>query len=252
MITSKDDPDYGGSSSSGKSTLSGGQIAGIVIGAILGALLIAAAIAVFLLRKRRKWIGTGFAVAATKNRTEPAGTALKGPVFNDPPRHGSTPSSSVPFSADDIDGSRSRSTAEEARPASATISDSAAAAAGSNVELDGQDTAVRPTTELDGYQFQQKPLPAVAESPRGLFELSGTAVGGSGLKREVSPPRPPSTVGSLPSRDGDREGENHSPPSPMTSTFDGTWGRDRGSRVERDSMLVSPDHPTYRNGDRPF
>ncbi|KAK0644109.1 aspartic peptidase domain-containing protein [Cercophora newfieldiana] len=236
-ITSKDSPDSVGGSSSSKKKLSGGTIAGIVVGAVLGALLLAAAIAIFILRKRRKWIGTGFAVAARKSRED--SPVFKAPVFNDTPNRGSTPGSSVPFSADEISGSRSRSTAEYARPASAAVSDSAAAAAGSTVELDGRDTAVRPNTELDGHQVPQEPLPAVAENPKGIFELPGSKVEGT----------PPSAVGSSPSR-GEREGANHSPPSPLTSTFDGNWGGARESRA--DSSLVSPDHPTYRSGDRPF
>ncbi|KAK0617563.1 aspartic peptidase domain-containing protein [Immersiella caudata] len=247
-ITSKDSPNVGGGSSSSGSKLSGGTIAGIVIGSVLGGLLLIAAIAVFILRKRRKWIGTGFAVAAKKSEPAADESALKGPVFNDHSRHGSTPSS-VPFSADDISGSRSRSTAEYARPASAAASDSAAAAAGTTVELDGDGTAVRPNTELDGHEIQT--LPPVAENPKGVFELPGTevagaAVGSAAQRKGQDDARPPSAVGSLQSRDGSREGQNHSPPSPLTSTFDGNWGLERNSRA--DSLLVSPDHPTWRDG----
>jgi hypothetical protein len=243
-ITSKDSPNAGGGSSPSDPKLSGGTIAGIVVGSVLGGLLLIAAITVLILRKRRKWIGTGFAVAAKKS--EPDESVFKGPVFNDIP-YRSTPEGSVPFSADDISGSRSRSTPEYARSASAAASDSAAAAAGTTVELDGDGTAVRPNTELDGYEIHQQTLPPVAENPKGVFELPGTpvsgAVAGSNAQR--------SEVGSLQSRD-EREGQNHSPPSPMTSTLDGSgnWGIDRNSRV--DSSLVSPDHPTYRSGDRPF
>jgi len=243
-ITSKDSPDAaGGSSSSDKPKMSGGTIAGIVIGAILGVLLIATAIAVFILRKRRKWIGTGFAVASKK--PVPDESVLKGPVFNDNSRHGSTPGSSVPFSADDI--SANRSTAECPRSESAAISESAAAAAGSTVELDGHDTAVRPNTELDGHEIQ--PLPSVAESPGGLYELPGTAVASHSARGGNPHRKSPSTIASLQSRD-EREGANHSPPSPLTSTFDGTWEAERKSRG--DSLLVSPDHVNFRSGDRPF
>lgn len=234
-ITSKDSPDSMGGSSSSRKKLSAGTIAGIVVGSVLGGLLLAAAIAVFLLRKRRKWIGTGFAVAARKSRDD--SPVFKAPVFNDVSNRGSTPGSSVPFSADEVSGSRSRSMAEYARPASAAVSDSAAAAAGSTVELDGQDTAVRPNTEIDGHEINQEPLPAVAENPKGVFELPGSKV----------EERPPSAVGSLPD---EREVADHSPPSPLTSTFDGTWGGTRDSRA--DSLLVSPEHSTYRPGDRPF
>ncbi|KAK3360750.1 hypothetical protein B0T25DRAFT_448271 [Lasiosphaeria hispida] len=245
-ITSKDSPNSGGGSSSpSKSKISGGTLAGIIVGAILGALFLAAAIAVFILRKRRKWISTGFAVAS--KRPEPDESVFKDRVFNDDPRQGSTPDSSVPFSADDI--SASRSTTEFARPASGAISESAAAAAGSTVELDGRDTAVRPNTEIDGHEVQQKPLTPVAESPGGVFELPGSDAAGYGGRGRDLEPRPPSTVGSLPSRD-DREGANHSPPSPLTSTFDGNWGVERNSKAN--SELVSPNHPNYRDGDRPF
>ncbi|KAK4443484.1 aspartic peptidase domain-containing protein [Podospora aff. communis PSN243] len=275
-ITSTNDPNATfGSPSSPSKKLSGGQLAGIIVGSVLGGLLLIAAIAIFLLRKRRKWIGTGFAVAAKKNSSDAArasgGTGgddpvmgMKGPIFNGVDysgRHvsGSTPDSSVPFSADDVSGhgSRARSTAEYvragggSRPASAAASDSAAAAAaaGQTVELDGDDTAVRPGAELDGNEVHV--LPSVAENPKGVFELPGTAVAGavghSGHGAQKGEVRPPSAQSV---RLGEREKENHSPPSPMTSTFDGTgnWGLDRNSRA--DSSLVSPDHPTYR--DRPF
>ncbi|KAK1752899.1 acid protease [Echria macrotheca] len=224
-ITSTD-PNSPGGSGSGKSSLSGGTIAGIVIGAVLGALLLAAIIALFILRKRRKWIGKGYAVAAKP--IEPDESVLKGPVFNSPSYRNSTPSS-APFSADDISGSRSRSTGENTRAGSAAGMGAVAGispGAREGVELDGAETAVRPNTELDGHEVHG-PLPPVAENPSGVFELPGTAV------EDV--PRAPSTVASLASRDDG----HHSPPSPITSTA----GRDSG--WVRDSGIVSPNTPRH-------
>ncbi|KAK4151233.1 acid protease [Chaetomidium leptoderma] len=228
-ITSKDSDSAssgdGTSSSSGDSGLSGGAIAGIVVGCVAGAILVVAVIAVITLRKRRKWIGTGFAVAA---RHPPADeSVLKGPVFNSPSTRaasGSTPDSSVPFSAADI--SANRSTTEYARPASDRVGESAANS--STTELDASGTQVKPDIELDGNEIHG-PLPPVAEnSGAGPYELPGSAVvvgGGGGRNAELD--RGPSPASSSPSGDAGERG-NESPPSPLTSTLDRNpvFGRD--------------------------
>lgn len=246
-ITSKDSPHPDPSSSSKGSKLGGGAIAGIVIGSILVAALIAAAMAFFILRKRRKWIGKGFAVA--RKDPEPDESILKGPVFNSPSfRRESTPgggSSSVPYSAADISATRTNesgvSTVDHSRSGSGTSPHGAAAAvantgSGGAAELDGRDTLIKPKTELDGNEIQ-KPLPPVAENPVGVFELPGS----SSLS-----PGPGPAAGQRQSVAGSR-----STPSPMTSTADR-----RGSGWQRKSManseLVSPDTPTHPHGERPF
>lgn len=229
-ITSRDsDSDSGngdGSSSSGSSGLSGGAIAGIVVACVVAVALIAA---VIVLRKRRKWMGAGFAVSAKD--PPPDESVLKGPVFNSPStRLGSTPDSSVPFSAADVSGSGSgsRSTAEYARPASSTAGGSVTNS--STPELDGRDTAIKPDIVRDGNEIRG-PLPPVAESPGGLYELPGSNVvaeGSHGGKAEMD--RAPSPVGSS-AHGSARGGWNHSPPSPVTSTLD------RNPVFGRDSMV---------------
>ncbi|KAK3308513.1 uncharacterized protein B0T15DRAFT_391214 [Chaetomium strumarium] len=222
------DPGDGFSSGSG---LSAGAIAGIVVGAVVVVLIVAA---IIILRYRRKWLGAGFAAAAKRDPPSPDEAVLKGPVFNSPSaRHDSTQDSSVPFSAADVSATRSRSTAEYARPASSGLRDSSTANS-STPELDGRDTLVRPDTELDGNEIKG-PLPRVAENPGGLHELPGSepVVNGRNgnrsseaeVNRTSSPaPLSPSSL----SAEG-RQGWKHSPPSPMTATTDrnpAAWGRD--------------------------
>ena len=247
-ITSKDSGSPSpsdGSSSSADPGLGGGAIAGIVVGCIVAAILVASAIAFIILRRRRKRMSAGFAVAA--RAPEPDEAVLKGPVFNSPSRHGSTPDSSVPFSAADISASRSRSTAEYIRSGSGTIDESPTGGA-STVELDGRDTLIRPDTELDGHEIQQKqPLPPVAENPASVYELPGSGVVANNSKTVDG--GTPSTARSSPSREG-RAGGSDSPPSPLTSTVSRSWGLPRHSVA--DSELVSPDTPIRRNGGGPF
>ncbi|KAK4187901.1 aspartic peptidase domain-containing protein [Podospora australis] len=276
-ITSKDDPDGNGIDSddaipTGGSGLSTGAIAGIVVGAVVGVALIVAAVTLCILRKRRKWISAGFASAPKKPELDEG--VLKGPVFNSPlfnssSRFGSTstPGNSAPYSAADISGAgstpsngghHSRSSSGAVPIAAVPIgADEASALAGaSTVELDGQDTLVRPDTELDGKEVA-KPLPSVAEDSDGVFELPGTAagadsgsrgVGFGGRKPANKVNSSPSSVDSQPSTD--RERESHSPPSPMTSTVGPNWRPGRVSMVE--SELVSPSSPVHRHSGRPF
>lgn len=281
-ITSKDDPDGSGSDHPdgavprGKSGLSTGAIAGIVVGAVVAVALIAGAIALCILRKRRKWIGAGFASAA-KGPGLTDESVLKGPVFNSPEfstpsRYGSTSTpggSSVPYSAADISGARSTpSTGGHSRSSLGAVplgaAEASALAGASTVELDGRDTLVRPNTELDGKQVQ-KPLAPVAEDPDGVFELPGTAagadsgskgVGATGRKPKaesdlVDHSRTPSATGSLPSADeSEAEERRDSPPSPMTSTVGPNWRPGRVSMAESD--LASPSSPVHRHLSRPF
>ena len=189
--------------------------------------------------------------------------------------NGGRASSSVPFSADDVSASRSRPTTadpEHSRSGSTTAAASAGAvvvgATGETlnndgtVELDGNETAVRPGTELDGTVIQGPTLAPVVENPSGVFELPGSAVSGAGAAHEEERGRGggggrnvPSTVGSLVSRDGG----DHSPPSPLTSTLDrnSTFAvlpppTHRDSMMSNGGEVVSPDTPANRHGDRPF
>ncbi|KAK4249860.1 aspartic peptidase domain-containing protein [Corynascus novoguineensis] len=231
--------DSGDPRTSSSSGLSSGAIAGIVVGSVIGTLLVGAILAVTILRKRRKWLGAGCAAAANKDLPPPDDSVLEGPVFNSSSsaRHGSTPDSSVPYSAADISaataGSRSSTTAAaacDARPASSAVGDV--------VGLDGRDTLVRPDTELDGNDtiVRGPSLPSVAENPTGVYELPGSDVVTDGNldrrsdaeldKRPCSSP----LVGSSRPRDA-REQWKHSPPSPLTSTTD------RNQAFGRDSLV---------------
>ncbi|KAK4199485.1 aspartic peptidase domain-containing protein [Triangularia verruculosa] len=261
-ITSPDDPNADldpSSSSSSSSGFGGGAIAGIVVGAILGVALIAGAIALCFLRKRRKWIGSTYAGAAKE--PEPDESVLKGPVFNSPSfRHASEStqngSSSVPFSAADVSGARSTpTTADHSQTGSGPspalamgVSPNDTGTSGGTVELDGDGTAVKPHTELDGKEVQ-KPLPSVAENPSGVFELPGVKAGADSGSKAMEPQhhhRAPSTVGSLPSADDGRDRT----PSPLTSVVGPNWRPGRVSIVEPDP--VSPDTPVRRHSERPF
>ncbi|KAK3986840.1 aspartic peptidase domain-containing protein [Cladorrhinum sp. PSN332] len=255
-ITSKDSPDSHLSPSDPSSGgLSSGAIAGIAVGSVAAAALLAAAVAFIILRKRRKWIGKGFAVA--KQDPLPDESVLKGPVFNsDSFRRGSTPagSSSAPFSAADISASRTNdsgiSSTAHSRSGSGVSPRSGAAAVvvapdtiGKAAELDGQDTLVKPNTELDGHEIQ-KPLPPVAESPAGVFELPASP-------NAIQPGRQGGILGVQ-----EAAGGEHSPPSPLTSTMETGSSSARGFGRQRQSLasseMVSPDTPTHRHGDRPF
>lgn len=250
--------DSGDRGTSSSSDLSSGAIAGIVLGSVIGTILVGAILAVTILRKRRKWLGAGFAGATKKDLPPPDDSVLDGPVFNSSSsaRHGSTPDSSVPYSAADVSaataGSRSSTTAAvacDARPASSAVGDvgvsgengdnSAGRSSSSTPpELDGRDTLVRPDTELDGKDIivRGPSLPSVAENPTGLYELPGSDVVKDGNldrrseaeldKRPCSSP----VVGSSRPKD-EREQWKHSPPSPLTSTTD------RNPAFGRDSLV---------------
>ncbi len=250
-ITSKDDPNSpsgtGGDGSGSSSGFSGGAIAGIVVACAIVGLLAVGGLAICILRKRRKWISMGFRASA---KTPPPDDAvLKGPVFNSPLTQqapNSTPGESlVPFSADEVSANRSRSTVEQVRPGPGVPVVAESAVGGGTVELDGDGTAIKPDTELDGNEVQMpKPLPFVAENPSGVFELPGSGTLGAGsrgipMERGGTP-----TVESRDSTRGD-----YSPPSPLASTVDGTWGFGRESITEPD---VTPSSPVFKRGSRAF
>lgn len=233
----------GGSSSSKRAHLGGGAIAGIVVGCIAAVLIVAGIAAFVILRKRRKWMRRGYAVAAPK--PAPDESVLKGPVFNSNPH---STDHSTPFSAADVSAPRStaeysRSTADSpARP----FAVAAGAGGGSTPELDGHDTHVRPNAELDGREVNglgQEPHPT-ARNP-GVYELPGSEVAG-GNERPAEPNREISTVGDLPSF-GEREPVDGSPPSPYVSTL----GTNSAVDEREHNGLVSPTTPV-QHGRRLF
>ncbi|KAH8812244.1 aspartic peptidase domain-containing protein [Xylogone sp. PMI_703] len=235
----------GNPNSSKGSHLSGGAIAGIVIGCVAAVFLVAAAVAIFVLRKRRKWLKAGYAVAAPK--IEPDEAVLKGPVFNAAP---GTTDSSTPFSAADISATRSSAgnsgSAEDSPAALAAVAAAAApivaASSGtrgpgdSTPELDGRH--LRPNSELDGREIPSDPSNPVAQNP-GVYELPGSE--GDRLTRPSEPNREISTVGDLPLF-GDRQKRNDSPPSPYVSTLGSNNSAvDEG---EYSDNIVSPATPS--------
>jgi len=234
-ITSKDGASgASGGSSSSSSKLGGGAIAGITVACVVVGILLAAALAVFILRKRRKWMKAGFAVAAAD--PEPDESVLKGPVFNSAPR--STEDGSTPMSAADV--SATRSTAEHSRSAGESpavpVAIAGAAAGTSTPELDSRN--VKPDTELDGKEIR----PAAQSS--GVYELPGSDVaasrrGGSGQHRGAF------ASGAIPSSE-ERDGGSESPPSPFVSTMDTTWGLDEPPNANH----ISPTTPA-RHGPGP-
>lgn len=241
--TDSDSATNGGSRSSSKSHLSGGAIAGIVVACVIAGILLAVAITYIILRKRRKWLKTGFAVVAKD--PEPDESVLRGPVFNSEPQ--STADNSTPMSAADI--SAPRSTAECSRSAAdsparpATIGENSA---GSYLpELDGRDTLIKPKTELDGrgiqlHRLDAGPIQQVTDN-LGLYELPGDEV--AGAKNKV--PEPDQV--SLPSTEPDRE---LSPRDKREGESNATLGP-IGQEERAGFHVVSPTTPTH-NGARPF
>ncbi|KAK3326079.1 aspartic peptidase domain-containing protein [Apodospora peruviana] len=272
-ITSTDSPADGGSSpadpSHKSSSLSGGTIAGIVVGAVVGAILLGLVIAFIFLRKRRKWMKRGFAIAAPKHRSdEPDVSMLNGPVFNSMQRsstaEGSTPMSgadlfAVPSSTiDSSHPSHSRgpsSNPSPGMPIGAGISENTTGerSASAPAEVDGHDTAIKPSTELDGTEIRPH------AKNDGVYELPGTAVAGPGNR--PMPDRNISTVGELPSFGGPRgsvqqyygggPAGSDSPPSPLVSAV-GSEISNPGAREDGSEQLVSPSSPTRNSTARPF
>lgn len=184
-------------SSTGSSRLSGGAIAGIVVGAVL-LVLIAGVAAFFILRQRKK-------AAYAASDPEVDDSVLKGPVHNSNPRTAANSPAKV------------------------------AVASENGQELDGQDTQVRPDTEMDGasqqiYQLHGDSTAPPSEEPV-YYELPGEAVATANGQH--------STVGTLPSRSGRDDG------SPMVSTLDSNGWQD--DRWEASSDLVSPTTPVQHS-----
>lgn len=242
-ITSKDSNSgtSGDSSSGGSSRLSRGAIAGIVVASVVAGILIVLGFTLLILRKRRKWMKAGFAVGAST--PEPSESVLDGPVFNSAPQS-TTNNSTPPFA---VDTSTPRSTAECSR--SAADSPIRPVTVGENVELDGQDTVIRPSVELDGKEIHNNHklaggfMSPVAEHPN-IYEIPPDE--NAPAKRESKPDGMPFREKNIPSHGNGGDG-NTVPPSPLVSTFDTTRSQDE----EADPELVSPTTPT-RNGPRPF
>jgi hypothetical protein len=223
-IASKDstpgDGGSGNSTSSNRAHLGAGAIAGIVVGCVVIGLLAASALAIFILRKRRKWMKAGYGVTASK--AEPNESVLEGPVFNS-----ACPATDVstPFSPDDISGSRS--TVESSR----STADSSAVPVSIADYVDAKSTA-----ELDGREIPSGSTQPVVQSPL-VHELHGSEVGEkykpAALDRKIS------AVGELPSF-RERQGDEDSPPSEV-STLGGT-----NSDETEQSDLVSPIIPVWR------
>jgi hypothetical protein len=225
----------GGGSGSGNATssksahLGSGAIAGIVVGCVVTGILTIGALALLILRKRRKWMKAGYAVAAPK--IEPDKSVLDGPVFNSAPAATDT---STPFSADDI--SAPRPTAEYSRSATDSLAVSGAigshATGESTPELDGRHIPLN--TKLDGREITAGSAYLVVQNPA-VYELHGSEVEGK-----------ISRVGELPSF-GERQEGNDSPPSPDVSTV----GINSAVDKREHSALVSPMTPVQR-GSRLF
>lgn len=222
----------GGSSSSEGSHLSQGALAGIIAGCVIFGLLLIAAIVFVILRKRRKWINFGFAVAGVK--PEPDEAILKGPVFNEAPR--SMADDSMPHSADDVSAvprSTAHGSSTTGTPPKVSMSENTTST--SSPDSVSHAAHNRQSTELDGKEVSRQQLnaermPPVAESPA-VYELPGSEVA-DGKRREA--------VASS-SRD-QGEGGNNSPASPLVSTMGTNWGDDE----RPDADLVSPTTPPRR------
>jgi hypothetical protein len=219
-IASKDstsassDGGRGNSTSLNSAHLGDGVIAGIVVGSVVTGLLAASALAIFILRKRRKWMKAGY--AATAPKIEPNESVLEGPVFNS-----AAPATNVstPFSPDEISGSRS--TAESSR----STADSLAIPVSIADDADAKSTA-----ELDGREIPSGSTHPVVQSPL-VHELHGSEV--EEKYRPAARDRNISAVGELPSF-RERRGDEDSPPSEV-STLGGT-----NSDEADHSSLVSP------------
>jgi hypothetical protein len=152
--------DSAASSASGSpsTALSGGAIGGIVVGCIVFIAVIVAII-VFILHRRK-------AARYTATDPEPDVSVINGPVFN-----AGYPS---PFGTEPRLPSQEQS---EGSPATG-----AAIASEYSNELDGQDTQVKPTTELDGTEVHSlhKPLAQTCDTAAGVYELGGNEVGATG------------------------------------------------------------------------
>lgn len=245
-ITAKDPlPGTGGGGGNGSgSNLSGGTIAGIVIGSVLGALLIAAGLGVLLLRKRRKWMRTGYAVNAPDLEPSPDFLATA-PVLNSQTPSSAARSKDPPMSAADVSSTTlTNGQSGSAQSGSAMTTSPSAPISGLLPLPGGGHVVVPPEPELDGHP--------VAENP-GVYELPGFTVAGGGTSRigggteamgEARPPDISPNTPSVESTNGSR------PASPFVSTMGTDWN---GTGPFEDvvsqpgsSRVVSPTTPTNR------
>ena len=225
----------GGGGGSGGSSLSKGTIAGIVVGAVLGALLIIALIAVFILRKRRKWLKRGF----TANTKDPAPdwSVLRGPVFNSPSQRESTSAAdgSMPYSAADVSTRASGPSPESAAAGADGVAVENGVGRTPMVELDGRDSYIGSNVATGGGRANNL-VPPVAESPGGVYELPGS---GPGTGKLWSSGR----FGHHNSRKSAGSARGSSPSS-LASTAERTGGAGRDSLAVSD--VGSPDSPTWK------
>ncbi|KAI0967902.1 aspartic peptidase domain-containing protein [Xylaria arbuscula] len=215
-----DDSTDGHGSDSGKSRLSGGAIAGIVIGAVVAALFIVAAIIYLIRRQRKKKV---FAA----QEPEPDMAVITGPVHN----HHSSRRAGKYYSPDTVGTSTDAGGSENNRD----INGSSIGNESAQQELDGQDTQVeRMTTPSEDsahvHHVQSEPK-ILNDPPQPVYhELGGT---------EVNKTRPAafSNLGSSPLHAVRDEGDDH-----LDSPFISTLGS-LGWRDEASSDMVSPTTP---------
>lgn len=199
--------------------LSGGEIAGIVIGSIAGFCFLVAAVAFLVLRWRRRKVKQSYEIGGVP--PTPDMTMIGGPAHN----------SGMPYSSADVSG-WTPSDGSSHRPITLAALDKNHSS--SPPELDGDQTLLRPNTELDGRE-----VPIGRSETTGkpkVFELAGSSVDPDRLQE------PPSAVSSSPLN----RVSDESPPSPNVSTMGTAWGRDE----RPDSDLVSPTAATHSG--RPY
>jgi hypothetical protein len=249
-ILSEEDEDAasedGSSSGTGGSSLSGGEIAGIVIGSLVGLIIIGALIAFCIRRQRKK---SAYAVSSP----EPDMAVITGPV------HNASVSRSVKYYSPDAIGTSNETSNEPSNATSTGESNSASHGAygaasslakGSSIasdqpqELDAEHTQIKPTTELDAEAQQ---IGGPSNQGETLQVPSSHELGGRGVVTTESGHE--STVGTTPPRAaGVQDGEE--PASPFVSTLGSTgWPEDMG---DASTDLVSPTTPTDKRASRPF
>lgn len=185
----------------------------------------------------------GFATELPRQGTDDA--MLQGPVLNS--GNQSAVDGSTPMSAADVSATRSTSNPSESTTGSSLVPPmtfSEKMAGGSTPELDGHDTHVKPSTELDGRELLHVHGSAAERLPA-VHELPGSEVT-RGKGRLLEPDRTPSNSDTSPLSLGRGEG-NDSPPSPYVSTEGSSWGQDETVN----SDIVSPTTPA-RTGARLF
>lgn len=137
--------------------LSGGALAGVIAGAVIGGMLLLVVAGIIILRKRRKWMRTGYAVEVGDRPSNVSD--MSQPVFTSAPH--STPDKSESMSTRDVSAptsgriTRSTPSSSDTPTVMPPIASSPAP-----TELDGQHTEVRPASELDGKEVLSIPATA--------------------------------------------------------------------------------------------